>query len=152
MTRPAPIRRLALPLAFAAAGLLAVPVAAQAEALAGSVAAMDPSIRNIGIFPAGERDGARWFYRVVVASALPTDRLFVQSIRIGADGNPNLGWTSEVRELADLKLRVASVRGEIEADGLTAFVEIANPAADGAATYELLVEPDGTYRFGPASN
>ena len=152
MTRLATIRNLALPIAFAAASWVAVPVAAQAEALSGSVAAMDPSIRNIGVFPAGERDGARWFYRVVVASALPADRLFIQSIRMGTDGIPSLGWTSEVKELPDLKLRVASFRGEIEADGLTAFVEISNPAADGAATYELLVEPDGTYRFGPASN
>lgn len=125
---------------------------ALADPFAGSVAAIDPSIREVQVPGGWEKDGRKGLYRVVLArSADATSHLFVQWLATGPDGTPSLERSLEIGEVAALKLAVADFTTDIQ-DGLSVFVEIANPAADAPASYELIVEDDGTYRFGPASN
>ena len=136
---------LALVLAFAAAPAFADP-------LPDNVAAIDPSIREIRVPGGWEKDGKKGLYRVVLSrSGDGTSHLFVQWLALGADGTPSLERSIEIAEVAAQKLAVSDFTTDLEG-GLAVFVAIANPSGDDPASYELIVEDDGSYRFGPASN
>ncbi|MCX5515177.1 hypothetical protein C3941_12530 [Kaistia algarum] len=140
--------------ALLALALILTAAPAFADPLADSIATIDPSVRQIRVPGSWEKDGKKGIYRVVLtrtADAQPTARLFVQWLVLASDGTPSLERSIEISELAALKLDVADFTTDIEG-GLTVFLEIAHPAADAAASYELIVDDDGTYRFGLASN
>lgn len=145
--------RFARPALLALALILAAPPVF-ADPLADGIAAIDPSIQQVRVPGSWEKDGKKGIYRVVLArtpGAQPGSRLFVQWLDLAPDGTASLTRSIEISELAALKLDVADFTTDVEG-GLTVFIEIAHPAADAAASYELIVEDDGTYRFGPASN
>lgn len=146
-----------MPHAFAKPALLALVLAfavapALADPLADSIAAIDPSIREIRVPGGWEKDGRKGLYRVVLSrTADGTSHLFVQWLTLGPDGTPALERSIEIGEVAAQKLVVADFTADTD-NGLTVFVTIANPTGDDPASYELIVEDDGTYRFDPASN
>ena len=132
----------------------ALPSAARADAVADAVGAIEASVQDVRIAGSWEQDGRKGVFRVVVARAgLPqTARLFVQWIATGVDGSEALVRSVEIAEMQSLKLDIADFVAETDPDGLTVFVEVVDPKADTDQSYELFVEHDGSYRFGPASN
>jgi hypothetical protein len=102
-----------------------------------------------------QKDGREGVYRVVVmrdaAGGIPS-RLFVQWLAVGADGAAAFDHGIEVTEVAGEKLDIADITTENDPDGLTVFVQTQDAAAGGGQSYELFINDDGTYRFGPASN
>lgn len=148
--------RALLTTALLAAGLAAVgPVAtARADAVADAVATMEASVQDVRIAGGWEQDGRKGVFRVVIArSGLPqTARLFVQWIATGVDGSEALVRSVEIAEMEALKLDIADFVTESDPDGLSVFVEVIDPKADTDQSYELFLDHDGSYRFGPASN
>ncbi len=140
-----------------AAALLAPPltVTAHADALTEAVAALDPSIQDVRIAGTWDKDGRKGVYRVVVTRTTgpsPTARLFVQWVATGVDGSQRIERAIEITEMADLKLDISDFVAEPDPDGLTVFVDVIDAAKDTDQSYELFIEDDGSYRFGPASN
>lgn len=128
---------------------------AQADAVSDSVQTLDASVQDIRIAGNWEKDGRKGVYRILVARTAapkPTARLFVQWIATGVDGSVQVERSIEITELAELKLDVSDFVAESDPDGLSVFVEVVDPAQDTDQSYELFVDDDGTYRFGPASN
>lgn len=143
----------ALALALVAPAFVATPL--RADTLADTVQALDPSVQDIRIAGTWEKDGRKGVYRIVVARSgtpKPSARMFVQWIATGVDGSQAVERSIEVTELAKLKLDISDFVAETDPDGLSVFVEVIDPSQDTDQSYELFVEDDGTYRFGPASN
>lgn len=142
--------------ALAVASALTLPAAsARADALADAVAKIDGAVvmvRTIDGWKDGGKDGR---YRIVLASGTneaPAARLFIQWIGAEANGVAPVARSIEIPEFAAAALKVGGITAEAEGGGLTVFIEIANPSGDDPASYELIVEDDGSYRFDPASN
>ena len=128
---------------------------ARADAVADMVAALDPGLRDASIVGNWKSGDGQGVYRLVLmrgSGEAPPSRLFVQWIAVAADGAATLARTVEVQEVGTQKLRVGRLNATPEQGGLTVFIEIANPAADAPATYEAIVENDGSYRFDAVSN
>ncbi|MCX5493556.1 hypothetical protein OSH11_02440 [Kaistia dalseonensis] len=129
--------------------------AAWADPVTDRIAALDPSVQDVRIAGDWEKDGRKGVYRIVVsrtAAEKPTARLFVQWIAVGIDGSQTVDRTTEVSELVGLKLDIVDFVAETDPDGLSIFVETLDPANDTDQSYELFIDSDGSYRFGPASN
>ncbi|WP_018184438.1 hypothetical protein [Kaistia granuli] len=127
----------------------------RADPMADSVTALAPSIQDVRTVGTWEKDGNKGVYRVVVtrSGAEPTARLFVQWLRAGDDGSYTVDRTVDIKELVELKQNIGDFVIESDPDGLSIFLEMINPAADGAReSYELFIGDEETYRFGPASN
>ena len=144
-------------LLLVAAGLVILPAAspARADQVADTIAALHPSVQDIRIAGPWEKDGRKGFYRIIVARSgtpHPTARLFVQWVATGVDGSEQVERSIEVTEMQALKLDVADFTTEPDSDGLSVFVELVDPTHDTDQSYELLIDDDGSYRFGPASN
>ncbi len=149
--RPLTLAALALAVGFALPPL----APARADALAEAVASLAPSVQDVRLAGTWEKEGRKGVYRVIVARSAapdPTARLFVQWIATGVDGSQRVERSIEITELAALKLDISDFVAEPDPDGLTVFVEVVDAAKDTDQSYELFVEDDGTYRFGPASN
>jgi hypothetical protein len=132
-----------------------VPLRAKADAISDSVGSLEASVQDVRITGTWQIEGRKGVYRILIARpsvAKPTARLFVQWIATGADGSQTIDRTIEVTELPALKLDIADYVAETDTDGLSVFVETTNPANDSDQSYELILDNDGTYRFGPASN
>ncbi len=146
----------ALVLLAVAVGICLAPAApARADALAEAAASLAPSVQDVRLAGTWEKDGRKGVYRVIVARTAapgPTARMFVQWIAIGVDGSQRVERSIEITELAALKLDVSDFVTEPDPDGLSVFVEVIDAAKDTDQSYELFIEDDGTYRFGPASN
>ncbi|SHG06631.1 hypothetical protein SAMN02745157_3507 [Kaistia soli DSM 19436] len=138
------------------AGLLAPMVnTARADSVSNTVQALDASVQDLRIAGNWEKDGRKGVYRILVARTAapkPTARLFVQWIATGVDGSLRVERSIEIAELAELKLDISDFVAESDPDGLSVFVEVVDPSQDTDQSYELFVDDDGTYRFGPASN
>lgn len=148
-------------LAFSAALLAFValqPLAAlplRADPVADLVGALDPAIRDVSIAGAFKAEGRQGVYRLVLTRGsgdAPPARLFVQWIAIADDGTTKLERTIEIAEVATEKLRIGRLSADTDQGGLTVFIEIAKPDGDAPASYEAVIEDDGSYRFGPSSN
>jgi len=147
--------RSAAALVVATALLAPVAGAARADAVSETVGALDPSVQDLRIAGSWEKDGRKGVYRILVARTAtpkPTARLFVQWIATGVDGSVQVERSIEITELQQLKLDISDFVAESDPDGLSVFVEVVDPAQDTDQSYELFVDDDGTYRFGPASN
>ena len=149
--------RIAAPAALTLALLIAAPLptTARADALADGIAALAPAVQDVKVAGAWEKDGGKGVYRVVVArqaGAAPATRLFVQWIATAADGTESVARTIEIPELAALNLGVSDLTAESDPDGLSVFVHVIEGGQVSDQSYELFVDTDGTYRFGPASN
>jgi len=134
--------------AAAAAPLRADPVTA-------GIAALPPSIQDVRTVGAWEKDGHKGTYRIVIdrSGAGPTARLFVQWLERGADGAMTVSRNVDIKEMVDLKRNIGDFVVETDADGLSVFLELVDPAAgDAKESYELFIGDDENYRFGPASN
>lgn len=150
-----PLRLAGCAIAAALALATLAPAPARADAVADLVGTLDPGLRDVrivGSWKAADRQGV---YRLVLTRGFgeaPPARLFVQWIAVAADGAPHVERTIEIAELGAQKLQVGRLSAAAEQGGLTVFVEVANPAADAPATYEAIIENDGSYRFDAASN
>ncbi|MBZ9935412.1 hypothetical protein LB518_03860 [Mesorhizobium sp. BR1-1-16] len=147
--------RAAAALAIAAPLLAPIAGTAHADGVSDTISALDPSVQDLRIAGSWEKDGRKGVYRLLVARTAapkPTARLFVQWIATGVDGSVQVERSIEITELAELKLDVSDFVAESDPDGLSVFVEVVDPAQDTDQSYELFVDDDGTYRFGPASN
>ncbi|MBB5751180.1 hypothetical protein [Prosthecomicrobium pneumaticum] len=141
----------ALPLLLA---LHAAPVAA--DPLADGVGAMPTAVEDVRVV--GSFDvpgGGTGSYRVVIARSTaepPVARLFVQWIGKGPDGAEVVQRSVEIKELETMKRDIDDYVAEPDDNGLSIFVELADSSGNGSDTYELFLNTDGTYTFGPASN
>ncbi|BCP53132.1 hypothetical protein K32_17490 [Kaistia sp. 32K] len=127
----------------------------RADPIADSVAAIATSVQEVRTAGTWEKDGTKGVYRVVVVRSgpEPVARLFVQWLASGADGAFTVTRTVDIKELIELKQNIGDFVIEADDDGLSIFLEMINPAADGAReSYELFIGDDDSYRFGPASN
>lgn len=139
----------------AALALLITPLPALADPLADAVGSLDPAIHRIARPGHWQTDGRQGDYRIVVTrDATPPNaaRIFIQWIAKTEGGAPAIERSIEIPEFSALKADIADFTAEPEAGGLTVFIDVANPSGDAPASYELIVEDDGSYRFGPASN
>ncbi|MCX5519649.1 hypothetical protein OSH10_14495 [Kaistia defluvii] len=126
-----------------------------ADPVADSVAALAPSIQDVRTVGAWEKDGHKGIYRIVIdrSGPEPMARLFVQWLERGADGAMTLSRNVDIKEMVELKRNIGDFVVEADADGLSVFLELVDPAAGGAKeSYELFIGDDESYRFGPASN
>ena len=139
--------------AIALFGSLVLP--AHADSLADGVAAMPTAVedvRVVGTFEAGGKSGS---YRVVIARSTaepPTARLFVQRLVKGADGTETVERSVEIKELLEMKRDINDYAAEPDENGLSLFVEFADSNTEGGETWELFMNRDSSYTFGPASN
>lgn len=127
----------------------------RADPASDSVTALAPSVQDVRTAGTWEKDGAKGVYRVVVvrSGSEPVARLFVQWLTSGADGTFTISRTVDIKELIDLKQDIGNLVIESDEDGLSIFLELINPAANGSSeSYELFIGDDEGYRFGPASN
>lgn len=127
----------------------------RADTVEDSISQLAPSVQDVRTVGAWEKDGHKGFYRVVVVRTgpEPTARLFVQWLERGADGAVTVTRNVDIKEMADLKRNIGDFVIETDADGLSIFLELLDPAASGAKeSYELFIGDDESYRFGPASN
>ncbi|WEK49340.1 MAG: hypothetical protein P0Y66_16585 [Candidatus Kaistia colombiensis] len=127
----------------------------RADPVADGISALPPSVQDVRTVGAWEKDGHKGVYRVVVARTgpEPTARLFVQWLERGADGTVTVARNVDIKEMVDLKRNIGDFVIETDADGLSIFLELVDPAASGAKeSYELFIGDDESYRFGPASN
>ena len=160
MSSPSPLtvqpRRWQLALALLALGFWLPPAStARADALTDAAANLAPSVQDVRLAGTWKKDSRKGVYRVIVArTPAPgsTARLFVQWIAISVDGSQRVERSIEIAELAALKLDISNFVTETDPDGLSIFVEVVDAAKHTDQSYELFVEDDGTYRFGPASN
>jgi hypothetical protein len=145
--------RYALLLALAAFLPLSVPAAA--DPISDSVAALPGAIEEVkiaGTWQKGDKSGP---YRIVISRSggdSVTARLFVQWIAYQEDGGATVDSTTEIKELADLKLDIVSFESESDEDGLAVYLETIDPNGDKDGSYELHVLSPAEYRFGPATN
>ncbi len=140
-----------------AAALLTPPLAAaaRADALGEAVQRLEPSIQDVRVTGTWDKDGRKGVYRVVVARTAgpsPTARLFVQWVATGVDGSQQIERAIEITEMAALKLDISDFVAEPDPAGLSVFVDVIDAAKDTDQSYELIIDDDGSYRFGPASN
>lgn len=127
----------------------------RADTMSDSVTALSTSIQDVRTVGTWEKDDRKGVYRVIVArsGAEPTARVFVQWLSRSDDGALAIERTVDVKEMVDLKRDVGDFVIEADDDGLGIFLELIDPAADGAKeSYELFIGDDESYRFGPASN
>lgn len=153
--RPGLGRAIAAAAFFAALAVAVPPGSARADAIADAVRQLDPTVQDVRIAGTWEKEGRKGVYRIVVARSgvpQPAARLFVQWIATGVDGSLGIDHAIEIGEMAALKLDIADFVAETDPDGLSIFVEVVDPSQDTDQSYELFIEDDGTYRFGPASN
>lgn len=146
------VRTLLAACLFSAA--LATPL--RADPVADSVAALSPAIQDVRVLGTWEKDGQKGAYRVIVARSgpEPTARIFVQWVARESDGTVKVQRSVDIQEMIELKRNVGNLVAEADADGLSIFLEMIDPTAANAAkeSYELFIDDDETYRFGPASN
>ncbi len=134
---------------------LAAMPSARADSISDAVGSLESSIQDVRIAGAWEKEGRKGVYRIVISRTAvdkPTARLFVQWIAVGVDGSQAIDKTMEISELIGLKLDIVDFVAETDPDGLSIYVETLDPANDTDQSYELFIDNDGTYRFGPASN
>lgn len=149
--------RALLPVAVSLTLMIAMPFVrpARADQVAEAVQRLDASVQDVRIAGTWEKEGRKGVYRIVVARSgapQPTARLFVQWIATGVDGSQKVERAIEITEMVGLKLDISDFVAETDPSGLTVFVEAVDPTRDTDQSYELFVDDDGTYRFGPASN
>jgi len=124
--------------------------------------AVSMSARVLSVVSGGfwqDADGtARGYYRIVaLRSADNTSRLYLQRIRLGADG-PVLIDSAEVTALTDMRAYVTDMRpenstGRAERTGFAAFVYLKrDPAVIEPETFALFVDDFGDVSFQPATN
>jgi hypothetical protein len=134
---------------------VATPATLRADPISDSVAALPGSIQEVRTVTAGEPDDKKDSYRVIVvrSGSEPTARLFVQWLDQAADGSFTVERTVDIKEMVELKRNIGDFVIETDEDGISIFLELIDPAADGAKeSYELFLDEDESYRFGPASN
>lgn len=140
--------------ALAAAVCLAVVPARADEVLDGisQLPAAVEDVRIAGTFASDTESGA---YRVIVARSTEggniVARLFIQRIVFADDGSARVEGTAEIVELGQLQVDIADASGEVNADGLSLYIETIKLGEPGQL-YELFVGKVDDYRFGPASN
>lgn len=128
---------------------------AHADPLADGVAAMPTAVEDVRIVGTFEAEGKSGSYRVVIARSTaepPTARLFVQWLVRGADGAETVERSVEIKELVEMKRDINDYAAEPDENGLSLFVEFADSNVEGGETWELFMNQDGSYTFGPASN
>lgn len=128
---------------------------ALAEETAEQIAAIPGSIEDVRIGGVWEQDGESGAYRILVTrhgGERVTARMFVQWIAYGDTGEARVKDSIEIRELADLKLDIASYSSEADSDGLSVFVDTMDDAGEPEGSYEVHVFSPTEYLFGPASN
>jgi hypothetical protein len=140
-----------------AACLLSIAAAAplRADALSDGVAALSSTVQDVRTAGSWEKDDSKGVYRVVVVRSgpEPTARLFIQWLAAAEDGTFSVDRTVDIKEMIELKRNIGDFVIETDEDGLSLFLEVIDPAADGAKeSYELFIGDDESYRFGPASN
>jgi hypothetical protein len=143
--------------AILAALMLTVVTAApvRADAISDGVASLSSTMQDVRTVGTWEKDGRKGVYRVVVVRSAPgpTARLFIQWLAEAEDGTLTIDRTVDIKEMVELKRNIGDFVIETDEDGLSLFLEVFDPAADGAKeSYELFIGDDETYRFGPASN
>lgn len=141
--------------AVVAVGIMIVTGTVAADPLADAVGKLDPAIRTTRIPGHWEDGDKQGIYRVVVArpdAAKSGARLFIQWVVLRADGSQSLERSVEITEFGQLGVDIADFVAEPEGGGLTVFIDVANATGDAPASYELIIENDGTYRFDPSSN
>lgn len=128
---------------------------ALADGLSDSVNALPGSVEDVRIGGTWESDDKSGVYRIVIARTggePATARLFVQWISYDDAGQANVDRSVEIMELADLHLDIVDYTSEVDADGLSVYLETVNPAGELDETYELHLFSPTEYIFGPASN
>lgn len=143
--------------AILAACLLTVATAAplRADAISDGVQALSGTVQDVRTLGAWEKDGKKGLYRVVVVRGgpEPTARLFIQWLAKAEDGTLSIDRTVDIQEMVELKRNIGDFVIETDEDGLSLFLEVIDPAANGAKeSYELFIGEEDGYRFGPASN
>lgn len=128
----------------------------RADPVADGIAALPPSVQEVRTVGAWEKDGHKGVYRVIVdrSGPQPTARLFVQWLERAPDGTVTVTRNVDIKEMVELKRNIGDFVIETDADGLSIFLEMVDPAAADAPkeSYELFIGDDENYRFGPASN
>lgn len=127
----------------------------RADAISDGVAALSGTVQDVRTVGTWEKDDKKGLYRVVIVRSgpEPTARLFIQWLAVAEDGAITIDRTVDIKEMVELKRNIGDVVIETDEDGLSLFLEVFDPAADGAKdSYELFIGDDEAYRFGPASN
>jgi hypothetical protein len=143
------------PLLAALAVMLATAPVVRADALSDVATALPGQIQDVRTIVHGNPDDGQDIYRIIIArdGIEPTARLFVQWLSSADTGAVTIERTVDIKEMLELKRNIGDFVTETDEDGLSIFVELIDPAADGAKeSYELFISDDATYRFGPASN
>ncbi|ADZ70779.1 hypothetical protein [Polymorphum gilvum] len=133
------------PCALALAGFLLAGAGARADDLADFARTIPDEVLQSGVI----RLAAAPDYRFVLLRLAAADRLFVQKLTKAGD----VDTSTEIEEIMTMARRVGDITGEVDSEGLIAFVEFA--AGDGdPETYELFMSErsDPPYLFQPASN
>ncbi|MCK5933198.1 MAG: hypothetical protein KAG89_13615 [Fulvimarina manganoxydans] len=129
------------------------------EGQAGSmISGLSPLIEDVQIVGPWDQDGTKGVWRTVMARD-PADpsrsHFFLQQIA-GAEGGATLVKTIEITEIGEMGGAVVGYRADEpssdEPSGLSLFFEIVPRDGEISETYELHVQPDGSYDFGFATN
>ena len=119
---------------------------------------LSPLIEDVQIVGPWDQDGTKGVWRTVMArdpSDTSRSHFFLQQIA-GAEGGAAIARTIEITEIGEMGGAVVGYRADEpsseEPSGLSLFFEIVPRDGEISETYELHVQPDGSYDFGFATN